>query len=194
MSVSVEMTFIVVWGPLGCWFYGSTRAETFNISILVSSLSLVVSPCWHSRQLILSQISHVSYRTRPDQSDTKLWAGSTTEGREQPSSATVNLHLKLRHRWSRPSVCAFVLHHFSISMSVEYLFHPVVGDLTVLFLFVAFCFSDLTDSSSFQRARFWVKELQNYEEVKENFSQSFTNTVQGSEQAFDASRHIFFLK
>lgn len=61
-------------------------------------------------------------------------------------------------------------------MSVEYLFHPVVGDLTVLFLFVAFCLLDLTDSSSFQRARFWVKELQNYEEVRENFSQSFTNT------------------
>lgn len=28
-------------------------------------------------------------------------------------------------------------------------------------------FSDLTDSSSFQRARFWVKELQNCEEVSE---------------------------
>lgn len=30
-----------------------------------------------------------------------------------------------------------------------------------------FVFSDLTDSSSFQRARFWVKELQNCEEVSE---------------------------
>lgn len=39
MSVSVEMNLIVVWGPLGCWLYGSTRAETFNISILVSSLT-----------------------------------------------------------------------------------------------------------------------------------------------------------
>lgn len=29
------------------------------------------------------------------------------------------------------------------------------------------CVSDLTDSSSFQRARFWVKELQNCEEVRE---------------------------
>lgn len=30
--------------------------------------------------------------------------------------------------------------------------------------------SDLTDSSSFQRARFWVKELQNCEEVRELLS------------------------
>lgn len=34
-------------------------------------------------------------------------------------------------------------------------------------VFCHFCLSDLTDSSSFQRARFWVKELQNCEEVKE---------------------------
>lgn len=35
----------------------------------------------------------------------------------------------------------------------------------LLLVFCHFCLSDLTDSSSFQRARFWVKELQNCEEV-----------------------------
>lgn len=46
------------------------------------------------------------------------------------------------------------MHNFSVVTSVEQPDSVVVS-------------SDLTDSSSFQRARFWVKELQNCEEVRE---------------------------
>lgn len=52
------------------WIYEGTDAET-NISILVSSLSRCFT-LRHSWQLILSQISHISYRTRLDRRDTKL--------------------------------------------------------------------------------------------------------------------------
>lgn len=34
-----------------------------------------------------------------------------------------------------------------------------------MFVFLCLSYQDLTDSSSFERAKFWVKELQNLEEV-----------------------------
>lgn len=138
----------------------------FPTAFLGSTLS---PPLFHPAEIPGSWFSvgsaYISNRTRPGRSDTKLWAESTTEEREQPSSATVNPHFlfpevfQFIHRCSVTRLTTtitrnFVMHNFSVVTSVEQPDSVVVS-------------SDLTDSSSFQRARFWVKELQNCEEVRE---------------------------
>lgn len=73
-----------------------------------------------------------------------------------PVSCSISIHSQVlsrmsnHHNYKEP----FVMHNFSVVTSVEQPDSVVVS-------------SDLTDSSSFQRARFWVKELQNCEEVRE---------------------------
>lgn len=66
-------------------------------------------------------------------------------------SASLRRVLRLRLHKSEK---LFVMHNNFVVESVEKTDSLVVS-------------SDLTDSSSFQRARFWVKELQNCEEVRE---------------------------
>lgn len=51
-------------------------------------------------------------------------------------------------------------------------------------------FSDLTDSSSFQRARFWVKELQNCEEVSELLCSSFLCCI--TLQNWNLNKRVWF--
>lgn len=63
----------------------------FTYAFLGSTLSLLRVP---SRWFSLWS-AYISTRTRPGQSDTRLWAESTTEEHEQPLSAMVNPHFLL---------------------------------------------------------------------------------------------------